>query len=200
MTSKCPSASRIDTTTDREAGLSLIELIMYMLLASLLLGGMATLLANSWTTQTNVQTMSDATNRGQIVSQSIERAMRNAQAFDVSASGGLLRVDTNLSGDQRCQAFWVSSGALYQTSTWGTRADGTADPIPSLNPASWPKPWLTEGVKQRASTIPFFARSGLNLSYAFDVDLATDTAAPVRFKGQVSLRTPEAGGVSPCWS
>lgn len=189
-----------DEALPSDAGLSLVELIIYILLASLLLGLMATILANSWTTQQDVQTKSDATNRGQLIGQTIERAMRNAQAFDVSAAGTLLRVDTRLAGERRCQAFWVSGGAIYQTSSWGTRPDLSADPLPATVSTLWPKPWISAGAKQRDTATLYFTQNGLEVEYAFDIDLADDSAGPVRFQGSAAMRTPATGGTTPCWS
>lgn len=169
-----------------DAGLTLIELIMYMLLASVLLGAMATILVNSWSTQRDVQTTNEATNRGQLIGQSIERAMRNAQAFDVSTDGTLLRVDTRLGGSRRCQGFWMNGGAAYMTTS--------ASALPSAVTPDWPDPWQS-GVVQNGST-RFFEQDGLSVTFTFDI---TTDSAPVRFQGEAAMRTPATGGSSPCW-
>lgn len=170
-----------------EAGVSLIELIIYVLLASILLGAMAMILVNSWNTQRDVQTTSEATNNGQLVGQSIERALRNAQVFDVSADGTMLRVDTRLGGLRRCQAFWINGGSAYMTSSEST--------LPAAVVSAWPTPWLT-GVVQNGTT-RYFDQNGLDVTFTFDV---TTESAPVRFQGKAAMRTPATGGTTPCWS
>lgn len=171
---------------DGSAGLSLIEVIIYVLLSSVLLGAMATILINSWTTQKDVQAITEATTRGQLIGQSIERAMRNAQAFEVSTDGTLLRVDTRLDGVRRCQAFWMTGGAAYLTTS--------ATTLPAATVTDWPEPWQL-GVVQNATT-RFFEQDGLTVTFTFDI---TTESAPVRFKGEAAMRTPATGGTTPCW-
>lgn len=177
-----------DQTDADDAGLSLIELIIYVVLASVILGGMATILINSWSTQQDVQTTTQATNRGQLIGQSIERAVRNAEAFDVSPDGTMLRVHTTLGGDRACQAFWFTGGAAYMTSSAG--------PLPAATTVAWPAPWIPGGVVQNGSTA-FFVQDNFALTYTFDIETES---APVRFEGDVSQRTPETGATTPCWS
>lgn len=171
-----------------DTGVSLIELIIYILLASVLLGAMATILANSWSTQEDVQTTSDATNRGQMIGQSVERAMRNATAFDVSTDGTLLRVETRLSGERRCQGFWMTGGAAYMTSSSGA--------LPAAVTSAWPAPWAPAGVVQNGAT-RFFEQDGLEVSFTFDIETES---APVRFHGTAAMRTPASGGTTSCWT
>ena len=63
---------------DDDSGVTLVELIIYMLLASMILFAAATILVNSWNTQKDVTTTSDATSRGQSMGATIERAMARA--------------------------------------------------------------------------------------------------------------------------
>ncbi|WP_426325004.1 PilW family protein [Microbacterium sp. E-13] len=178
--------SRAYPDDDSSAGLSLIELIIYVLLASVLLGAMATILINSWSTQKDVQTTNEATTRGQLIGQGIERAMRNAQAFEVSTDGTLLRIDTRLDGARRCQAFWMTGGAAYMTTS--------ATSLPAAITTDWPDPWQL-GVVQNGTT-RFFEQDGLTVAFTFDI---TTESAPVRFEGEAAMRTPATGGTTPCW-
>ena len=177
---------RAHSDEDTSAGLSLIELIIYVLLASVLLGAMATILINSWSTQKDVQTTNEATTRGQLIGQSIERAMRNAQAFEVSTDGTLLRIDSRLDGARRCQGFWVTGGAAYMTTS--------ASALPAAITTDWPEAWQM-GVVQNGTT-RFFEQDGLAVIYTFDI---TTESAPVRFQGEAAMRTPATGGTTPCW-
>ena len=61
-----------------EAGLSLIELIVVVVLVGILSGVVVMILVNSWNTQQDVNSTTVATNEGQVYASSIERAVRNA--------------------------------------------------------------------------------------------------------------------------
>ncbi len=65
----------------------------------------ATIFVNSWRTQEQVTSVTQATNRGQVVGSTIERAMRNALYFDVTESGTVLRVRTSLDGEPEVSGF-----------------------------------------------------------------------------------------------
>jgi hypothetical protein len=175
---------REDAERLADAGLSLIELIMYILLASVLLAGMAVILVNSWKTEKDVTSVTDATNRGQIMGSAVERAMRNALDFDVDASGTTLRVRTSLSGELACQGFLLTDGAARIATSSGALPADTA---------SWGD-W-GGAVAQNGST-PFFAETGDTVTYTFDLE--TD-GAPVRFSGEAAARSVATGVSSPCW-
>lgn len=170
---------------EAEAGLSLIELIIYILLASVLLSAMALILANSWRTQEDVTSVTQATNRGQVMGSAIERAMRNALDFDVDdATGTELRVRTSLGGSLACQAFLLQDGQARLS------VSSAAIPAISSNWADW-----ASGIAQNGST-PFFVENGDTVSYTFDIE--TDSA-PVRFSGEAAARSTATGVSSPCW-
>jgi Tfp pilus assembly protein PilW len=164
-------------------GVSLIELIVYILVASILLLATTAILINSWTAQRNVTAVSDATNRGQAITSTIERAMRNAVAFDVSTDGTTLLVHTSLAGDLTCQGFVLNTGESRMSLS--SAALGT--------PSTW-SIWQP-GIAQRGST-PYFSETGATVAYTFDI---TTTAAPVRFAGQAAARSAATGVSAPCW-
>lgn len=171
--------------TDRaDAGVSLIELIVYVLLASIILIATSMILINSWNTQKDVTSVSEATNRGQSMGSTIERAMRNALDFEVSADQQELRVRTSLGGTQQCQAFYLAAGTA--------RLAQSAGALPALS-TSWTA-W-NEGVKKNGST-PFFTQTGQSVVYSFDIETES---APVRFAGEASTRSTPTGVSSPCW-
>lgn len=175
--------SRMD---EADAGLSLIELIVVIVITGIVMGAVVTIFVNSWRTQEEVVSVSEATNRGQLVSSAFERAVRNAVAVDVaSADGGIaVQVRTTLGGTLVCQGFFLVDGGSHWTATAG--ALGTT-------PSAWPE-W-TDGVVQQGST-PFFVLSADGVvEYSFDIDTES---APVRFNGEVSPRSL-AEGSSPCW-
>ena len=76
-----------DDAAGDQAGVTLIELIVGILVSTIVLIGVGTILVNAWLTQNDVLSTSEATNRGQLLSSAVEKAMRNGLYFDVSAEG-----------------------------------------------------------------------------------------------------------------
>lgn len=169
--------------TSSDAGLTLIELIISMMLALLALTAITTVLVLSWTTQRDVDSVNTATTRGQTVGATIERAVRNALEFDVSADGSRLRVRTSLDGGLECQGFFLADG----TARFSQSAETLSDP------STW-TPWQ-DGIA-RAGAADYFTRSGDTVRYAFD--LRTDSAS-VRFVGEAASRSAATGVSAPCW-
>ncbi len=166
-----------------EAGLTLVELIIAMMLALLALSAITTVLVLSWTTQRDVDSVNTATNRGQTMGATIERAVRNALEFDVSADGSQLRVRTSLDGSLECQGFFLTDGTARFSQSSATLTD----------PSTW-TPWQ-QGIA-RADGADYFTRSGDTVRYAFDV--RTDSAS-VRFLGEAASRSAATGVSAPCW-
>ncbi|HWU29683.1 MAG TPA: hypothetical protein VN041_11425 [Microbacterium sp.] len=177
-----------------EDGLSLIELIITVLIIGVLGIAIGMIFINSVRAQDTVTTTTEATNSGQLYGQSIERAMRNAQAFDVTDSGRMLRVQTSLAGAKQCQAFWItkpsgsSDDALYMTSNAST--------LPGALTSSWPKPWHEVGGVATGDGGVYFADGGDRVSFSFNIK--TD-AAPVTITGSAARRFPSTGGANTCW-
>lgn len=167
-----------------DSGLSLIELIVAVVVSSFILAGIAMIFINSWNTQEDVTTTTEATSSGQLVSSTIERAVRNAD-YLVVQNGNVLLVRTTLGGSLTCQGFDLSSGQA--------RMSLSAGPISS----HWDA-W-EDGVRADGSIPIFDNPSGSRrVSYTFELDTAS---APVRFEGEATARVPlnSAVGGSPCW-
>ncbi|WES65699.1 prepilin-type N-terminal cleavage/methylation domain-containing protein [Microbacter sp. GSS18] len=169
-----------------ERGLGLIELIVAVVVAGIVVAAMATILVNSWRTQEDVTSVTQATNRGQVVSSAIERAVRNALFYQVSDGGTVLRVSTSLEGSLKCQGFrLIADGAAHFT-TSATALNATL--------STWPD-WQ-DGIRPQG-TMPFFDDSAPGtVSYAFEIE--TDSA-PVRFSGEVGPRSVQEGNPDSCW-
>lgn len=178
---------RSGTSLDDDAGLSLIELIIYILIIGVIGTLIMMLFINMWQTERSVKDQTAATTRGQLVSSQIERAMRNAVAFSVTDGGATLKVATSLSGAQQCQGFhFTDDGALMTISN-----------APSGDPTSWPE-WQDR--LEQVASYPFFAEKGTNgVTYSFDAIEPDAKSAPVRFTGDVHMRNASAGTLSPCW-
>jgi len=177
-------------------GLSLIELIIAVMIIGVLGIAITMIFVNSVRAQDTVTTTSEATNSGQLYGQSVERAMRNAVVFEVGDAGRLLRVQTSLSGERQCQAFWITApggspdDALYMTSRAGA--------LPGLSTADWPQPWHAVGgvAPLSANDGRYFTDAGDRVRFAFDIE--TD-AAPVTISGEAATRSPATGETNPCW-
>lgn len=183
-----------------DAGMTLIELIVGIVVSTLVLIGIATVLFNSVLTQNAVLSTSEATNRGQLVGSAIEKAMRNAVYSTVTGGGTVLLVETTYdsAGDTRhCQAFRL--------------ADKTAQMASSATDITSPAwgAWLEDDASRQWSALvrqngvtPFFAQTDPTqpsggVRYVFDIET---NSAPVVFRGEVRPEwQPAAGGDATCW-
>jgi type II secretory pathway pseudopilin PulG len=174
--------TRADDDERSDAGVTLIELIIYVLLLSLVLGGVAMILIISWRTQQNVLSETEATNRGQLVSSSIERAVRNSLDF-TSVGNDTLMVWTSFPGERTCQGFSFAGGNVSMRMTSGLLGTG------------WPQ-WQ-DGITAIPG-YPFVDDDGKTVTYAFEIQTS---GAPVRFTGTVDRRSekPPSGVTRPCW-
>lgn len=167
-----------------DAGITLIEVILYVLLSSLILIPVTMILITSVTTQRDVASVTEATSRGQSMGAVIERAVRNGLAVDVSADGTQLKVRTSLEGSLACQAFLLTDGQARVTQT------PTLIPADATTWSDWEKGIARDGMT------PYFVATGTNVVYAFAI--ATDSA-PVRIVGEAAPRTVASGVSAPCW-
>ena len=173
---------------ERDAGLGLIELIVALVVAGIVLAGIGAIFVRSWQTQEEVMSVSEATNRGQLVASAIERAVRNGLYVQVSDSGTVLRVSTSLSGSLKCQGFRVTSDA-GGTARYSMSAStlGTSDTWPEWQPAVMAQPGT-----------PYFEEPSPGvIRYSFQLETES---APVRFAGEVSPRSIQEGDSDSCWS
>ncbi|MBB6391632.1 type II secretion system protein [Microbacterium thalassium] len=172
--------------THDDGGLGLIELIVAVVVSGVLLVAIASIFFNSWKAQEEVTSVTQATNRGQVVGSAIERAVRNGVYYEVSGSGTILRVSTSLGGDLKCQGFRLTADGTAQFATGSSS-------LPA-NATSWAD-WQ-DGIRSQGST-PYFDDSvpGV-IAYAFEID--TDST-PVRFAGKVSPRSVQEGDSDSCW-
>ncbi|MDQ0614916.1 type II secretory pathway pseudopilin PulG [Microbacterium sp. W4I4] len=173
---------------DDESGLSLIELIIYVLILGVITAAIAMLFINTLQTEKSVRDQTAATTRGQLISSQIERAVRNAEAFAIEDGGATLKVNSvDRNGTTLCQGFTFSGGDVRMV----------ISDSPSATPSSWPA-WQ-DGVKKDPAK-PYFSASGADaVTYAFDATNPDLGGSPVRFTGNVYMRNTASGSVSPCW-
>lgn len=166
-----------------DAGFSLIELTIYVMLALIALTATMMVLIISWTTQRDVESVNTATNRGQTMGAVIERAMRNSLEFEVSPDGSQLRVRTSLEGPLQCQGFLLTDGMA--------RFAQSASTLPASSTWSAWQP----GIRRAGSSL-YFTQTGHSVTYSFDI---TTESAPVRVIGEAAARSAATGVSSPCW-
>ncbi|MFH8252510.1 hypothetical protein ACH3VR_19235 [Microbacterium sp. B2969] len=166
-----------------DEGVSLIELIVYFLLASLVVLTTASILINSFTTQRNVSSVTQATSRGQGMGAIIERAVRNSVAYEIASDGTWLKVQTTLGGNLKCQGFSLTTGEA--------RLSQSASMLAS--PSNWTT-W-TQGVQPQGTT-RYFTESGERVVYTFDL---STSGGSVRITGDAEPRSVAIGSSGGCW-
>jgi len=121
-----------DVRDDR--GITLVELLIYIMLAIVVLTIVGSILINSFRAQTQVRDGAESASTAQLVAESVGQGVRNASALEVttpSAGTTMLRtrsIDGSSSGAWYCQA-WVWSGGELRTTRSSTA-------IPPPDPAA----------------------------------------------------------------
>jgi hypothetical protein len=165
-----------------EEGITLVEQIVVMAVTLIVLGGLALVFINMWRAQSNVDSTTFSTARGQQIGEQIERAVRNAEAVRVDDGGNTLRVHTRLPGAAACQAWSVSGSDLRVASGMG----------PLGSPTTWAA-WTSNLAPLPSGA--HFTGDADGLEYAFRFQTS---GAPVDISGESYART--ASDVSaPCW-
>jgi prepilin-type N-terminal cleavage/methylation domain-containing protein len=177
--------SNFDARTDD--GLSLIELIVAVVVSGIVTVAIATIFVNSWNAQKDVLSVSEATNRGQLVGSSIEKAVRNAVYVNAPDSETLL-VRTSLDG--ACFGFHIGEAVNDDGDAITTiRTIAGAVPLPAT--ADW-SVWKPEIELRGAESS--LTKVGTTVEYVLVIETE---AAPVVIQGEATQRSvPDSGGVS----
>lgn len=181
-----------------EVGMTLVELLIYMVLVVVVLLIVGGLLINSLTTQRTVRDATQASSAGQLVSQSVGQGVRNASASWHSAAGvapELLVVRTAGLGATptwSCQAWSFNNGEIR------TRTSAGLIPTTAASIATWT---LLGSGMEPVSGSPVFTKTGRSVALLVDVD--TGEGQPVRISTSSTSRQPvPATGVEeslPCF-
>jgi len=191
-----------------DEGLTLIELLIYMVLAVVVLFIVGGLLITSLTSEQKVRDSTQASNVGQLVAQSVGQGVRNATAMKVIDLGGgsqLLMVRTaSVTTSQAwvCEAWYFGGGEVRTIRT----SPASAIPTSPANIATWTL--LGTGIKSVSGgavvtplpiTAPLITEPR-SIQLTFDV--TTGTGKPVRINtAATSLQPKLSSGVnsSPCF-
>lgn len=184
-----------------DAGVSLVELLIYMLLAVVVLTMIAAILINSLRAESTVRASAQATSTAQLVAQSLNRGVHNASALEVSTPAPgitVLRtrsIDSTSAGVWRCQAWAVVNGEFRTT----TSDAAIVPPTTAASIANW---LLLADETEPIGTDPIFsiAADERSLSVAFTVGSAS--GVPVTLDTTIVSKQPipSTGKVtSPCF-
>jgi prepilin-type N-terminal cleavage/methylation domain-containing protein len=168
----------------RDNGLGLIELIVAVVVSGIVLASIAIIFARSWQTQEEVLSVTQATDRGQLLGSMIERAVRNALAVRVYEEAGaqVLEVESYLAGETLCQGFSVDSEVAITSSPGMLESSG-----------SWNR-WQPVITLEEGSGFSYI--DGV-VSYAL---VMKTESAPVHIVGDVATRSDQLTGGLSCWS
>ena len=154
----------------RDAGMTLAELLAYMILSGIVLAVVGTLLVRSLMVQRDVTAQTQASGSAQVVLTDIQGALRNAVAVTVPSSfgGDLLLMKTRV-GDAdvpasfQCRGWYLdaSSGELLTV----TGTPGAGAPTKGLTPTSDLSTWRVQMADVRRASaggtdLPVFAAEG----------------------------------------
>lgn len=170
---------------DDEAGMSLVEVIVYLTLSVIVLTVLSAMFVSGLQSQASTKDRNTATGSAEVATNSLQTSLRNASVFTIDSTGTRLqaRVAVGDSNSWECRA-WVltaDKNLVYKAASttiaspsgysgWTTLASG-----------------VTGSLVSGSTHVPF-VRSGSQLTYGFNVATG-DSDVPV--KGSV---VPQAAG------
>nr|BFF11071.1 hypothetical protein GCM10025699_23740 [Microbacterium flavescens] len=171
-------------------GVTLVELIIYIVVTSLFLGLLALMFVNGLRAQAQTTDRDSATGQSNVVSNSIQSSLRNATAFTItSANRALIAKVSTPGGGRECRAWVVTTGgdvryrvaasaiSTSDTSAWTVLVDGDAASGDGAHPSLSRRDGTHADGSPRFVPVDAdgdgltdaFSRSGLTLSYGLDV-------------------------------
>ncbi|UUT35179.1 type IV pilus modification PilV family protein [Microbacterium elymi] len=176
-----------------DAGITLVELIIYIAVGALFAGILASLFISGITSQTNTRDRDVATGKAQVVTDMLQASIRNADAVHVDGGMLVARVATGTTGWE-CRA-WALTDQKAIVYKHGTAAPGTVDTTwtPLIGPAD--AQGDNASVSVEGGGVPF-TLTGTQLDYRFTVTAGTVT---LPITGSVIAQAKTDGAVSSCW-
>ncbi|PJJ73248.1 hypothetical protein CLV46_2834 [Diaminobutyricimonas aerilata] len=186
---------------EQDAGLTLVELIIYSLLLSVIVAIGGGMLISSITTQRDVTRITTATSDGQVVASSVEEGIRNAGGSTpisvASNSFGQVLKSRTAKVTQAGAVTWECRAWFHRfTGEVYTRRSATAVPTPATagDLAGWTL--LAQGVTLAPGQTAIFQSTGSTAAPKVRVvfDIAGTDTAPVRIDTDIAaLKTPTTG-------
>ncbi|MGB3731117.1 PilW family protein [Microbacterium sp.] len=194
---------------DDERGITLIELIIYMVLAAVFLTIVSAIFINGWLSQAATADRDAATANANLVTASLQQSIRNASAVHqpAGASNAVTAVVAiGDAADSQCRAWvWVLDTAAssddadrdhyqlrYSTS-------GSAIDLSHTDGAQWAT--LASAVVPKGDPAPTFtvtSVTGLTYSFAAESNERSKDSKPVQVDGSVTAQAVIPGGRA-CW-
>lgn len=172
-----------------DEGISLVELLIYMLLAVVVLTIIASILINSLQAERTVRTAAESTGTAQLVAQSLNRGIHNASAIEVSTPASDVTVirtrsiDSSAAGVWRCQAWAVADGELRTVSS------DIAVPIPTTAAAISSWLLLADGVEPIGSG-PIFSLAADDRSVSVNLTVENGSGVPITLDTTIVSKQP----------
>lgn len=205
-------------------GFTLIELLVYVALFVIVLGIVGGFLINALQAEKTVRSSTDASSYGQLLSQTIQRGVRNASAIALTApvdsgkkipAGSQMLAIEVLDGSgavpvKKCQA-WLfvpdlpasPGGQIFvrPLATTPVARPDLRNAFPHSSPVVAPAGWSLygEGVKAATSNPFEEVRSGVGRGVKFDFALTVSGSISVQLRGQEFSRQNPVGSTSSCF-
>lgn len=176
-------ADGLEPDASQDRGLTLIELIVYMLLATIVIGIVATIMINSFRVDTQVRETAAATSDAQLLAESLGRGIRNAGYIEATAPAvGQVYVrtqsrDSGTAGDWVCSA-WFFDGDTISWTTSPTALPATPVPGSMLVlldeiEAVGSDPVLAAGADGRSLSVSLSAAEGAGAPVLLDTTIVS---------------------------
>ncbi|MCY7289265.1 MAG: prepilin-type N-terminal cleavage/methylation domain-containing protein [Cryobacterium sp.] len=173
-----------------DAGMTLVELLVYMVLAVVVLLIVGGLLINSLSSERTVRNATQASNTGQLVAQSVAQGVRNASALKIrtpSFGGELLTVRTASRTNPQtwsCQAWYFGAGEVRTTKSTALIPTTTAASI-----TNWTL--LGTGIQNVLGGAVFSSAPAMNpREVILNFDVSTVNGQPVRISSSSTSLQP----------
>lgn len=173
-----------------EGGFTLVELLVYMLLAVVILTIVGGVLINSLRVEAQVRDASAAADTAQLASQSLGRGIRNASAIEVTqpdSDSVLVRtrsIDSQDTGDWFCNAWYVGADRQLR---WTNSPDAITSPT-AAEAATWLL--LAEGVAPTGGS-PIFELEADERSLNVTFTVENGDGVPILLDTTIVSRQPE---------
>jgi type II secretory pathway pseudopilin PulG len=183
------------TTDDRDRGVTLVELIVYIAVGALFASLLASLFVSGLKSQAQTRDRDIATGKAQVVTDMLQKSVRNAQALQVDGSVLRARVATGASGwECRAWALTPAGTVVYTTSASAIAPSPTSSWTTLIGPDDGQQGAAVNVAGTLASDRPF-ALNGTRLDYGFTVSVGTAT---VPVTGSIVAQARPDGAGSQC--